>query len=200
MDPASRHRRVVRHGGDGSERALQAQYQPRPGISSVTQADAVPLPVPATFGAPAATNPAYAGGYTPYYFNHGIDATPIAMFFDGSVDVLPNAQVVADDDTVQLGGGPGLWSRDALGVNGYYGAQSYDGTIVSHHVLTIDGILGRDVLSAEPADGRRAGDVAARHKPSTGASSWTSGRDGRRAAPTSPPGSDLGDPEAVPLK
>ena len=115
------------------------------------------------FGQPGPVNPAFAGGNTPYFFNAGLAAAPITLFFDGHVAELPNSQVVADDEMVlkQSGGWVGLWTRDTpLGANGYYGAQSYDGTIVSHHILTANGILGRDVLNvAAPA--KDTGGVAA---------------------------------------
>lgn len=104
-------------------------------------------------GQPAATNPAFAGGNTPYFFNHGLAASPVTLFFDGHVATLANAQVVADDATVLAGtgGAVGLWTRDTpFGSDGYYGAQSFDGTLVSHHVLTAEGILGRDVLNTSP--------------------------------------------------
>ena len=45
----------------------------------------------------------------------------------------------------------GLWSRDTqFGTDGYYGDLAYD-TIVntSYHVLTTDGILGRDTIGAK---------------------------------------------------
>ena len=52
---------------------------------------------------------------------------------------------VTDDDARvldQTGGVDGLWSRDTpLGETGYYGELSFDGIVVSHHVLTTDGII-----------------------------------------------------------
>ncbi len=100
-------------------------------------------------GAPAEINPAIANGYTPYFFNHGVEAEPLTLFFDGHVAPLPNSQVLADDAAVleATKGEVGLWTRDTpYGANGYFGGQSFDGTIVSHHILTAGGILGRDVL------------------------------------------------------
>ena len=47
-----------------------------------------------------------------------------------------------------------------LGVVGYAGESSYDGTLVSHHVLTAKGIAGRDVLDRTFEDGGAAGDGA----------------------------------------
>ena len=43
------------------------------------------------------------------------------------------------------------WSRNTpLGTTGYYGGQSYDFLVsTSFHILTTDGIEGRDVLGAE---------------------------------------------------
>lgn len=106
-------------------------------------------------GSPAQTNPAFENDFTPYYFNHGLDAAPLTLFFDGHVADLPTAQAVADDAQVfaQTRGEVGLWTRDTpYGELGYYGAQSFDGTVASHHVLTAGGILGRDVLeTAAPA-------------------------------------------------
>ena len=52
--------------------------------------------------------------------------------------------------------GYGLWSRDTpFGETGYFGNLSFDGTLVSHHVFTTDGILGRDTLTRPAAKGRR---------------------------------------------
>jgi hypothetical protein len=105
---------------------------------------------------PAACNPDYVdlfGSFSeecdPYLFNHGADAEPLAFFFDGSVQSLRTGDVADDDAQVldQTGGVDGLWSRDTpLGETGYFGDVSVDGIVVSHHVLTTDGILGRDRL------------------------------------------------------
>ena len=105
---------------------------------------------------PAQCNPDYVDLYgsfseecDPYLFNHGADAEPLAFFFDGSVQRLRTGDVVDDDARVldQTGGVDGLWSRDTpFGETGYHGDLSVDGLVVSHHVLTTDGILGRDRL------------------------------------------------------
>ncbi|MFO0875320.1 MAG: prepilin-type N-terminal cleavage/methylation domain-containing protein [Phycisphaerales bacterium] len=143
-------------------------------------------------GAPAPVNPAFAGGYTPYFFNSGIDATPLTLFFDGHVAELPNTQVVADDELVlrQTGGEVGLWTRDTpMGTNGYYGAQSYDGTLVSHHVLTANGILGRDVLyAAAPSKDARDGGVAGDHADRGPHGAAPGAAPTRRPRPLAPPG------------
>jgi hypothetical protein len=105
---------------------------------------------------PAACNPDYDdpfGGFSgecdPYLFNHGANAAPLTLFFDGSVRRLLTGAVVADDARMlkKTGGVDGLWSRDTpFGESGYFGDVSFDGTIVSHHILTTGGIRGRDTL------------------------------------------------------
>ena len=85
-----------------------------------------------------------------WQFNHGLAANPCTLFFDGSTSTLSTMQAWQDDLIVQGGtkGQDGLWSRDTpFGENGYYGTESVDGTIVSHHILTTDGIKGREILS-----------------------------------------------------
>jgi len=112
-------------------------------------------------GQPGPINDGFTGGQTPYFFSHGIAASPLTLFHDGRVAELPNAQVAADDATVLAGTGGevGLWTRDTpVGADGYYGSVSFDGFVTGHHVLTADGILGRDVLSTKPGGGvARAG-------------------------------------------
>ena len=101
---------------------------------------------------PALANPAFAGS-EPYYFNHGIDSKPGVLYFDGSVDEMTMQQAVDDDAAALLasGGIDGLWSRDTpIGADGYFGAQAYDDTRNSFHILTTDGILGRDFLHRSP--------------------------------------------------
>ncbi len=104
---------------------------------------------------PAECNPAVGdntlvyGGCQPYFFNHGIDSTPVALFYDGHVRFLPNTEAFASDQQIlkQTGGVDGLWSRDTpLGANGYFIDFGFDDSPLSHHVLTTDGILGRDTL------------------------------------------------------
>ncbi len=104
---------------------------------------------------PGDCNPYYAE-CTPFQFNHGADAEPLVLFFDGSIRTLRSGDAAADDARVLKGTGgvDGLWSRDTpFGEDGYRGEASFDGTIVSHHILTTGGILGRDTLG-----GRLTGD------------------------------------------
>jgi hypothetical protein len=98
---------------------------------------------------PGLCNPAFTG-CEPYYFNHSIDSAPVTLFYDGSVRLLPNSEVLAGDFQIlaQTGGVDGLWHRGTpFGPNGYLIDASYDYVPLSHHVLTTDGILGRDTLN-----------------------------------------------------
>ena len=86
----------------------------------------------------------------PWQFNQGLKASSMTLFFDGSISELSTAQAWLDDLTVQADtkGTRGLWSRDTpLGANGYRGGDSVDGIAISHHILTTDGIKGRDILA-----------------------------------------------------
>jgi hypothetical protein len=94
-------------------------------------------------------NPVFAG-CEPYYFNHSVDSEPVTLFYDGSVRLLSNAEVLADDFQIlaESGGVDGLWHRGTpFGADGYLIADGYDYVPLSHHVLTTDGILGRDTLN-----------------------------------------------------
>ena len=95
---------------------------------------------------------------TPYYFNHGYESRPCALFYDGHVDVTSTQEAIQAHErllsqTGQGGDEFGLWSRDTpLGGSwfqgapgGYFMGDAYDDTSTSFHVLTTDGILGRDV-------------------------------------------------------
>jgi hypothetical protein len=89
----------------------------------------------------------------PWYFNHGLESEPVALFYDGQVRLLPNAEVLAGDQQIleQTNGEDGLWHRGTpFGDDGYLISAGFDGVPLSHHVLTTDGILGRDTLGAIP--------------------------------------------------
>ena len=83
-------------------------------------------------------------------FNHGVEASPLALFFDGSVGTI-NAGVATQQDAAirRQTKGDGLWNRDTpLGNNGYFGKFAADGEVsTSHTILTTEGILGRDLIS-----------------------------------------------------
>lgn len=86
----------------------------------------------------------------PYYFNHGLASAPATLFYDGSTRLLPNAEVIDADAQIlkQTNNVDGLWHRRTpMGEVGYLGELTSDGTIVSHHILTTDGIRGRDTVA-----------------------------------------------------
>jgi hypothetical protein len=110
---------------------------------------------------PASCNPAFSDGSydecEPYYFNHGLASSPAALFYDGSVRLLPNEEAVAADKMVTrtAGDGKGLWFSPGdegfdeagnLSTSGYFIPQGVDKVDIGYHILTIDGILGRDTL------------------------------------------------------
>ncbi|MCH8825184.1 MAG: hypothetical protein IH984_16945 [Planctomycetes bacterium] len=103
---------------------------------------------------PADCNPAGSciglpGDCTPYQFNHSINSAPASLFYDGHIRLLPNTEVLAADLQVlkDTGGVDGLWHRGtSFGSDGYCISYGYDGVPLSHHILTTDGIMGRDTL------------------------------------------------------
>ena len=107
-------------------------------------------------GPPADCNPDFDGpwgigfeGCEPYYFNHGINSSPATLFYDGHVRLLPNTEVLLADLQVlkDTGGVDGLWHRGtSFGEDGYFIQYGLDGVPLSHHILTTDGIMGRDTL------------------------------------------------------
>jgi len=116
---------------------------------------------------PAPCNPAFSF-CLPYYFNQGIDSTPVTLFFDGHIRLLPNSEVLFADLQVlaQTGQVDGLWHRGTpFGASGYFIDEGFDGVPLSHHVLTTDGILGRDTLGGASPMGSF---VAWQPRPNTG--------------------------------
>lgn len=105
---------------------------------------------------PADCNPAaadscinFGGDCTPYQFNHSINSAPASLFYDGHIRLLPNTEVLAADLQVlkDTGGVDGLWHRGTpFGIDGYCIPYGYDDVPLSHHILTTDGIMGRDTL------------------------------------------------------
>jgi len=106
-------------------------------------------------------NPAYAAGSgtfdgcEPYYFNHSLMSHPVALFFDGHIKTVGQQDSVFDNRKMVGQAGYGLWSIDTpMGGDygdgapgGYFMDFGFDFTSTSYHVLTIDGIRGRDFLS-----------------------------------------------------
>lgn len=104
-------------------------------------------------------------GCTPPYFNHGFNSAPVAAFYDGHVGMAGQQDSIDSNARMVVQAGTpnhGLWSLNtAFGPNagvggsypagvplsgGYYMAQGFDWSSTSYHVLTIDGIKGRDFI------------------------------------------------------
>jgi type II secretory pathway pseudopilin PulG len=98
------------------------------------------------------------GGCEPYYFNHGWESVPVGLFYDGHVEAIGVREAIAADSRMIAQTEVedwGLWSRDTPfgGTDepnpdgGYFMEMSYDTlSFTSFHVLTTDGIRGRDKL------------------------------------------------------
>lgn len=83
----------------------------------------------------------------PFYFNHSRDSSPQALFYDGHVGQVGVRQAELADGRIGNETGAGLWSRTTpFGPDGYFGDIGYDDAKTSFHILTVDGIRGRDVL------------------------------------------------------
>ena len=105
-------------------------------------------------GSPSRFNEGLSGQYprlkNHWSYNHGVDASPLSLFFDGSVARINAGKATRHDAKVrQQNKGDGLWSRDTpLGNNGYLGDYAYEDRVsTSHTILTTDGILGRDLIN-----------------------------------------------------
>ena len=99
-------------------------------------------------------NPAFPDGSydgcEPYYFNHGWESVPMTLFYDGHVQGLGVREAEAADGRHETQAGYGLWSRDtSFGPGpdgGYFMDLGYDFSETSFHILTTDGIRGRDTV------------------------------------------------------
>lgn len=105
---------------------------------------------------PGPINPRVGGGATPYYFNHGEQSQPGCLMFDGSVRAISVNEAVKADQRVTIQQGNedlpelGLWSRNTpRGADGYVTGARFGFAATSFHILTIDGIEGRDVIGEE---------------------------------------------------
>ena len=97
---------------------------------------------PGTYGNP---------GCEPYYFNHAWESSPISLFYDGHVEGIGTRNTMRADGRMRVQTGVpewGLWSKDTpWGTDGYLIEYGYDQAATSFHVLTTDGILGRDITA-----------------------------------------------------
>ena len=94
-------------------------------------------------------NPGFDGGTydgcEPYYFNHGWESVPVTLFYDGHIEGLGVREAEMADKSHVVQAGWGLWSRDtSFGSDGYFISLGYDFSNTSFHILTTDGIRGRD--------------------------------------------------------
>ena len=109
-----------------------------------------------TFGTGVECNPNFLGGQydgcEPWYFNHGFSSTPVMLMYDGHIENVGNLRVRAATDRQISQLGYGLWSTDTpmegdysdSSPGGYFMNQGHDWTATSHHILTTNGIRGRD--------------------------------------------------------
>ena len=112
------------------------------------------------------SNPLFEGEDPSWMFNQGYNSAPVTAFFDGHVAVKGVREAMDADARARnlhqqnnlcgecatlINCQPGLWNRDTqYGADGYYGNYSYDTLVdTSYHVLTTDGIAGRDFLGNE---------------------------------------------------
>ncbi|MHC4429146.1 MAG: hypothetical protein ACYS0D_11195 [Planctomycetota bacterium] len=86
----------------------------------------------------------------PYYFNHALTSQPVTLFYDAHVAMVGAHEAMLADTRHNAQTGYGLWSRDTpFGTNGYLINLGYDFAETSFHILTTDGIKGRDILGKE---------------------------------------------------
>ncbi len=77
---------------------------------------------------------------------------PVTLFYDGSVRMMGVFEAMSSDrrQQNQTTDGAGLWSRDTpLNEDGYFISDGYDFANTSYHILTIDGVRGRDTIGRE---------------------------------------------------
>jgi prepilin-type N-terminal cleavage/methylation domain-containing protein len=89
-------------------------------------------------------------GCEPYYFNHSYQSMPVTLFYDGSVRLTSVLEAMSSDKRAERQSGHGLWSRDtSFSTDGFFIADGYDFAATSYHILTIDGVRGRDTTGAQ---------------------------------------------------
>lgn len=85
-------------------------------------------------------------GCQPYFFNHSWHSVPQCLMFDGHVQGIGIREAKEADDRAYANNLARLWSRETP-IGDYFHLQAYDFplSISSFHVLTTDGIKGRDI-------------------------------------------------------
>jgi hypothetical protein len=82
-----------------------------------------------------------------YLFNASLQSQPVTLFYDGSIRLLSVREAIESDARFVHQNDYGLWSRDTpFGDSGYLSGIAFDFADTSYHVLTTDGIRGRDTL------------------------------------------------------
>jgi prepilin-type N-terminal cleavage/methylation domain-containing protein len=95
-------------------------------------------------------NPAFSEGTyqgcEPYYFNHGWESVPVTLFYDGHIEGLGVREAEMASSRNEAQAGYKLWHDRIPGWmnNGYFSDLGYDWSNTSFHILTTDGIRGRD--------------------------------------------------------
>ena len=103
----------------------------------------------------AECNPGFSGSTydlcEPYYFNHAWESSPVTLFYDGHVETIGTRNTMRADGRMRVQTGNdnwGLWSKDtSFGADGYLIQYGYDQAATSYHILTTDGIRGRDITA-----------------------------------------------------
>jgi prepilin-type N-terminal cleavage/methylation domain-containing protein len=86
----------------------------------------------------------------PYYFNHSFQSAPVTLFYDGSVRLMSCFEAMSSDRRSLRQTGVGLWTRDTpFGTDGYFISDGYDFAATSYHILTTEGVRGRDTVGQE---------------------------------------------------
>lgn len=98
---------------------------------------------------PVPCNPSFPG-CEPYYFNQGYYSVPMTLFYDGHVNGLSPYEAMRAEARTLAQAEQFLWSRDTpFGDEGYFILDGSDATETAFHILTIDGIRGRDTVFQE---------------------------------------------------
>lgn len=94
--------------------------------------------------------PGTYGGCEPYYFNHSWESTPVTLFYDGHIENIGIREATRADGRMRQQTGIdewGLWSQDTpWGTDGYLNEYGFDQAENGMHILTTDGIRGRDKM------------------------------------------------------
>jgi prepilin-type N-terminal cleavage/methylation domain-containing protein len=89
-------------------------------------------------------------GCEPYYFNHSYQSMPVTLFYDSSVRLMSTLEAMSSSRRHERQAGYGLWTPDTtFGEDGYLHGDGYDFAETSFHILTTDGVRGRDTLGRE---------------------------------------------------